>query len=110
MKCPDCGVELKQVFELNQDERNELIMLNLKEDTAKQALEPEIIKQIDLHDSDLYNYLKVQYDTLAEAKFLIDVYLTKIGEKYNKGVLNYTIFDGIGYTHNHQLDSVEENK
>ena len=70
MICSMCGRKLKLIRPLSYKESNDLDYVSVKENTARQALSPEILNSLELGKEELYAYVRANTDALAEALFL----------------------------------------
>lgn len=101
MKCNSCGKELVDLgIQLTNDEMIDFELAYTKESNARMALKPDIFIKLDLHDVDLYSYIKANTDLLAESIFLQKVALNKLIEKHNLNKKdNVIVYEGKMYLH-----------
>lgn len=70
MKCEQCGKEMVKVGVLTEEEQNDFIFVNEKFATVNQALNTDVIKNIEFTDGQVFEYFKASYDQLAQARYL----------------------------------------
>lgn len=70
MVCENCGKEMIKVGVLTEEEQNDFIYVNEKFATVNQALNSEVLKDLEFTDGQVFEYFKACYDQLAQAKYL----------------------------------------
>lgn len=70
MVCENCGKEMIKVGVLTEQEQTDFYFINEKYATATQALESDVIENMEFSDGQVFEYFKACYDQLAQAKYL----------------------------------------
>lgn len=70
MVCQKCNKEMVKIGELTKKEQEEFWFINEKINCAYQALNTDVIKNIEFTDGQVFEYFRAAYDALAQAKFL----------------------------------------
>lgn len=70
MTCENCGKEMIKVGVLTEEEQNDFIYVNEKFATVNQALNSEVLKDLEFTDGQVFEYFKACYDQLAQARYL----------------------------------------
>lgn len=70
MKCEQCGKDLIKVGILNEEETENYFFSNEKINCAYQALNMDVLKNMQFSDGQVFEYFRAAYDALASAKFL----------------------------------------
>lgn len=70
MVCQSCGKTMVKIGELTKKEQEEFWFINEKINCAYQALNADVIKNIEFTDGQVFEYFRAAYDALAQAKFL----------------------------------------
>ena len=70
MICKRCGKEMIKVGTLMEEEIADFFYINEKFGIVNQALNSEVLKDIEFTDGQVFEYFKSCYDQLAQARYL----------------------------------------
>lgn len=70
MKCQNCGKEMIKIGTLTETEINDFFFVNEKFATVNQALESQIINDLEFTEGQVFEYFRACYDQLAQARYL----------------------------------------
>ena len=83
MVCQSCGKEMVKIGELTRNEQEEFWFINEKINCAYQALNTDVIKNIDFSDGQVLEYFRAAYDALAQARFLQFVFYRDLKKRFD---------------------------
>ena len=70
MTCAHCGKDMVKIGELTDKEKQDYWFSNEKINCAYQALNLDVIKDMQFTEGQVFEYFRMAYDALAQAKFL----------------------------------------
>ena len=74
MVCQSCGKEMVKIGELTKKEQEDFWFINEKINCSYQALNSDVIKNIEFTDGQVFEYFRAAYDAMAQAKFLQHIF------------------------------------
>lgn len=102
MVCEHCGKEMVKVGVLTEGETNDFYFINEKFATANQALNTNVIKDIEFTDGQVFEYFKACYDQLAQARYLQFIFERGVKNRLNVPQDTFIVIDGLSrevFTH-----------
>lgn len=81
MVCGRCGKEMRKIGTLSEAEKQELWFINEKVNCAYQAINSDVIREIEFSEGQVFDYFRAAYDSMAQARFLQHVFYSKLRER-----------------------------
>ena len=95
MKCENCGKEMVKVGGLTEAETNDFFFVNEKFATVTQALNTNVLKDLEFTDGQVFEYFKACYDQLAQAKYLQYIFERDIKKRLGLEPNTFITIDGL---------------
>lgn len=93
MVCQNCGKEMIKVGVLTEEELNDFFFVNEKFATVNQALNTNILKDMEFEDGQVFEYFKACYDQLAQARYLQFIFERNLKKRLGLELTEYIIIE-----------------
>lgn len=81
MVCRNCGKELEKIGELTEQEVNDFTLINSKDVTVYQALDPDTINKMKFTDGQVFEYFRAAFEAKATSEFLKYVFFKNLKKR-----------------------------
>ena len=95
MVCQNCGKEMVKVGVLTEEETNDFFFVNEKFATVTQAMNTDVLKDLEFTGGQVFEYFKACYDQLAQAKYLQFIFERNIKKRLGLEPNTFITIDGL---------------
>lgn len=83
MICEDCGKEMIKIGELTDTEKKDFYYMNECINTSSQALNTDVLKEVEFSDGQVFEYFRAAFDAIAKARFFQFMFYRDLRKRLN---------------------------